>query len=211
MNSKSKTKRINKEKRILISVSIVLFCVLILSITLSNRYRFYPKYENNSAFSLNDLEWNVKDEKTSRTSYITPFTASCKEKVMDKNELSTFFKYSNYSDFLSDNFEHSVVYDGKELHSIRSVWQLEDGVITMLVDPNNSPDFLFDKQSVVETIDGYSVVAQKSNFNHDTYEIDIGIKKAGVSVWIFGSSKNEIQIEKLVNLILNTDIEHISF
>lgn len=211
MNLKSIIDRINKEKRILISISMVLLFVLILTTVLSNRYRFYPKYENNSSFSLNDIVWNVKDKKTSRTSYITPFTASCREKVVNKNELATLIKYSNYSELLSNEFEHSVVYDGTALHSIRSVWQLEDGVVTMLIDPNNSPDFLFDNQSIVETIDEYDVVAQKSNFNNDIYEIDIGIKKSGVGVWIFGGSKNAVQIEKLVNFILDTDIEHIVF
>lgn len=201
----------NKGKCILVSVGIIFSCILISLITICNQCGFYPEYDCETFFSLNDLEWNVEDKNTSRTSYITPITSSCERKILNNNELAAMIKYSNYSDFLSNDFEHSIVYVEDEIHSLKSVWKLEDGIVTIIIDPNNYPTFLFDNQDVVNNIDGYNVVAQKSNFYSDMYEIDIGIEKDYFGIWIFGGSQNKIQIEKLFNLILNTDIKFEDF
>ncbi len=195
----------NKVFSIIIIVVSLLCCLIIGKVLFEFSYSKYPKYESDTNYTIDDLVWNIENKAmTSRTSYITPPTANCKAKFISKNNLNSIFQISNYKHFLSKNSKHQAIFDGDRLHTIISSWQLENSRITMKIDPNNYPVFLFSGKT--QMVNGYNIAAYKSNFNAKQYEIDIGFEKDGIGIWIIGDNKCEKQIDKLFNLILNQEI-----
>ena len=156
---------------------------------------------------MSTLAWNNQNNSRSRTSYISPITADCKEEEISKSDFFGFFDSTNGAEKLPKNSTHYVVKKDNEIYSLKAQWNSQKGKVSIIIDPNYYPEFLFTQDCKIETINGQFVVAHKSNFIGDTYEIDIGIKKSGVGVWIVGNSENLPIIETLLNMVLSSEID----
>lgn len=201
-----------KRKRLLFCIGIAfLICLIIYVSVLFVPYSYFRQYEGNIVCSTENLVWNTESGVIGRSGCITPFTSSRKTKNISKKSANSVFQYSNFYRLLSNDFEHYAAYDAGKLNSLNFTWNINNGVVKMLIDPENSPDYLFGAENITQYINGYNVSAKKSDCYDNKCEIDIGLKKDGICVWIFGNSENEAYINELFNLVLNSDIDLSSF
>ena len=163
---------------------------------------------NNSEQTINittDLKWNINSDSFSRTSFISAISKDCKIKRISKRNFYNFLGITDSFINLPKNSKYYVVTKDSQIHSIRAEWKSKNGKVTIIIDPNNYPEFLFNEKCDTQTINGHLVAAHKSHFSGDFYEIDVGVKKDGVGVWIVGSSKTEAYINSLLNAVLYSE------
>lgn len=186
----------------------VLLCCFIIAVVMSGcSHARYSVYQESMNYTIDDLTWNTMSGAFSRTSYITPVNLNCEEKRIQTDDLNSIFQIADYKNFLSEDSEHHAIFENDELHSIKSVWRFPNGIVFIIIDPNNRPDFLLADESEKQVINGYTIAARKSNMNAATYEIDLGLEKNGIGIWIFGNSECKEQIDKLYNLVLNSKMD----
>lgn len=206
-----------RRKRRTIKITVISICcvclVLLIGVGILKSGIFMPTALNKDKSNIGDTEimdtltWNIKSTAFSRTGFISPFTSDCKEEKISRSDFCKLFSIDGCNKILPDNSKQYVVLQNGKLHSVIAERQFENGKVTIIIDPNCCPEFLFSEEDKTQTVNGYLVSAHKSAFNADAYEIDVGLKKDGVGVWIIGNSQTQECVEALLYAVLNSEMD----
>lgn len=158
--------------------------------------------------SLADIEGvSLENASFSRTGSFVPITNDCWESQLTEKELRRFFGRSGIKLFEEEGASagHTVLRKGDgSVHTVRLTWSFEHSYVRVTLDPSNA--HFFQNDDAVVTVNGYEMVVIR-NLLYSNGEIDVIAKKGQTGIWIVGIDENEKEIEKILNFLLNTELD----
>ena len=188
-------------KKILLTAAC--FCVA-LSVVIASFILHNTKTPEAQWCSLADIEGVVlENTSVSRFGHFDMVTPDCWERPISERELRKLLGKESVEIFAEEiiSTDHTVLRRGDEsIHTIALRWYFGDGSIHVIIDPSNYSFFQHD--DAVVTVNGYDMVVIRT-----MSEIDVVVKKGQSGIWIVGNKEEEQRIEKILNFLLNNELD----
>ena len=154
--------------------------------------------------SLSDVEGVVLENTfVSRFGHFALVTDDCWESPISEKELRKLLGKEGV-EFLADetiSTYYTVLRKGDgSVHTVRLMYQFENRNITVILDPSNA--HFFQNDDAVVSFNGHELVVIRT-----MSEIDVVVKKGQSGIWIIGNKEEEKLIEKVLNFLLNTELD----
>lgn len=193
------------KKRVRIIILVGFMCALSLC------FLFLFMNQSKSYYYLHDLPINIDQGSVSRSGTISPLPQGTYEDELSMSEVKRIFHTDEDLSFDATSYKLKLIRTASgDIHTIDLFWQFEDGIVRILIDPNNYPSYLFSEENNVIKIDEYLISVRRfgSDAQNESAIIDVGIKSYNdMGVLISGSECYEDLIEKWLNIILNQDMD----
>lgn len=197
------------KKRVRIIILVGFICALSLCVF------FLFMNQSKSYYYLNDFPINIEQGSVSRSGTISPLPQGTYEDELSMNEVKRIFHIDEDLSFDATSYKFKLIKTASEdIHTIDLFWQFEDGIVRILIAPNNYPSYLFSEENNVTIIDKYIISVRRSgsDVQSESAIIDVGIKSYNdMGVLISGSEHYADLIEKWFNIILSQGIDLDSF
>ncbi len=155
--------------------------------------------------NISQLSFSSSNGLPSRTSTISPLTDDCKEHKLDKKAADAYVGFDTKGTLNPTSTVFKIIKKANgAIHTVRLIWYFNDKQITAIIDPNSFPDFLFEEQEAISTVNGYEVGVKKYIENSDLGEIDIGIKKGTKGIWLYSNAEKSEELNEIFNLFLSS-------
>lgn len=185
-------------------------CLLVLFSTIFLIHFFSNSSRETTYHSLNELKPYIVNAEQSRASVLSPLPPSneCSEREMTQAEFEELFSSSQQFEMQEWSFSGNIIqYSSGAIHTIRLYWTKGDCRISVIIDPVAYPQFVFDQAESTTEINGYTISIIQFLQNGAIQGTDIGMRKNDLGVLLSCNDPNEKDLEKIYNLILNSDLD----
>ena len=165
----------------------------------------YPPYTEDIHINIyKEISWKESSIQMSRTGFISPVNDSIKMKDITREDLRHLFKCESFDllcDAVYSKFEVALT-ENEEIHTVRLMWQFEDGMVNVIIDPKKVPQFITGE---FETVGDYGICAVLTDVQ-SIIEYDVVLKSGEMGIWVFASEECKDELDYVINYIVNSKV-----